>query len=114
MTLFEISSLDRGFADAIKMLIIKGHSDGVAKIPMSDLINSLSGMGFGASNQVDAIRSLISVFKTKNNDLISDVNNNEVVLTTVQNADTQDQAEKNKEKINADAEKEALASLKNM
>lgn len=111
MTLLELASFDKNFANAIKMLIIKGQSDGVAKIPMHKLVTDLSRMGFSAAGQVDAIRGLISTFKAKNNDLISDVNNDEVTLTTVPSADTEDKAEQNKITVSKDATAQARKDL---
>lgn len=93
------------------MLLIKGQNDGLAKMPMADLVQRLNRMGFSATNQVDAIRGLISTFKAKNNDLVSDVNNDEIILTTVPSADTEDQAEKNKETVDKDAMDQARKDL---
>ena len=111
MILLELSSVDQSFANAIKMLLIKGQNDGVAKIPMQSLVQSLNKMGFSASGQIDAIRGLISTFKAKNNNLVADVNNNEIMLTTVPTADTEDKAEENKVKINKDATAAAKKEL---
>lgn len=111
MILSEIASFDKNFANAVKMLIIKGQNDGVAKIPMKDLVQNLNRMGYSASGQVDAIRGLIATFKAKNNDLVADVNNDEITLTTVPSADTQDQAEQNKVQINKDATAAARKEL---
>ena len=93
------------------MLLIKGKNDGVAKMPMQSLVQSLNKMGFSASGQIDAIRGLISTFKAKNNNLVADVNNNEIMLTTIQTADTEDKAEENKVKINKDATAAAKKEL---
>lgn len=93
------------------MLIIKGQNDGVAKIPMHKLVTDLTRMGFSAAGQVDAIRGLISTFKAKNNDLVADVNNDEVTLTTVPSADTKDQAEQNKITVSKDATAQARKDL---
>ena len=111
MILLELSSVDNSFANAIKMLLIKGQNDGLAKMPMADLVQRLNRMGFSATNQVDAIRGLISTFKAKNNDLVADVNNDEIMLTTVPSADTEDQAEKNKETVDKDAMDQARKDL---
>jgi hypothetical protein len=109
--LLELSSVDNSFANAVKMLLIKGQNDGLAKMPMTDLVQRLNKMGFSATNQVDAIRGLISTFKAKNNNLVADVNNDEIMLTTVPTADTQDQAEQNKEVVGKDAVKQARKDL---
>ena len=111
MTLLELDSFDKNFANAIEMLIIKGQSDGVAKIPMHKLVTDLTRMGFSAAGQVDAIRGLIATFKAKNNDLVADVNNDEVTLTIVPSADTQDQAEQNKITVSKDATAQARKDL---
>lgn len=111
MILLELSSVDNSFANAIKMLLIKGQNDGLAKMPMADLVQRLNRMGFSATNQVDAIRGLIATFKAKNNDLVADVNNDEIMLTTVPSADTEDQAEKNKETVDKDAMDQARKDL---
>jgi len=109
--LLELSGVDQGFANAIRMLLIKGQNDGLATIPMKDLVQRLNKMGFSASSQVNAIRGLISTFKAKNNDLIADVNNDTVMLTTVQTADTEEQAADNEEKVSRDATKQARKDL---
>ena len=93
------------------MLLIKGQNDGLAKMPMADLVQRLNRMGFSATNQVDAIRGLISTFKAKNSELVADVNNDEIMLTTVPSADTEDQAEKNKETVDKDAMDQARKDL---
>lgn len=111
MILLELSSVDQSFANAVKMLLIKGQNDGVATLPMQDLVQRLNRMGFSASNQIDAIRGLISTFKAKNNDLVADVSNDEIMLTTVPTADTVDQSEKNKETVGKDAVKQARKDL---
>lgn len=111
MILLELSSVDQSFANAVKMLLIKGQNDGVAKLPMQELVQRLNRMGFSASNQIDAIRGLISTFKAKNNDLVADVSNNEIMLTTMPTADTVDQSEKNKETVGKDAVKQARKDL---
>jgi hypothetical protein len=109
--LSELSSVDNSFANAVKMLLIKGQNDGLAKMPMADLVQRLNRMGFSATNQIDAIRGLISTFKAKNNGLVADVSNDEIMLTTVPTADTEDQAEKNKEIVDKDAVKQARKDL---
>ena len=111
MTLLELASVDTSFANAVKMLIIKSQNDGLAKMPMSDLVDNLNKMGYSASGQVNAIRGLISTFKAKNNDLISDVSNKEIMLTTVPTADTADQAQHNQQKVTTDATKQARKEL---
>lgn len=93
------------------MLLIKGQNDGLAKMPMADLVQRLNRMGFSATNQIDAIRGLISTFKAKNSELVADVNNDEIMLTTVPSADTEDQAEKNKETVDKDAMDQARKDL---
>jgi len=109
--LLELSSVDQGFANAVKMLLIKGQNDGLATIPMKDLVQRLNKMGFSAGNQVDAIRGLIATFKAKNNDLVADVNNDDIRLTTVPTADTEDQAAKNQETVSKDATAQARKDL---
>jgi hypothetical protein len=68
-------------------------------------------MGFSASNQIDAIRGLISTFKAKNAELVADVSNDKIMLSTTPTADTQDQAEQNKETVGRDAVKQARKDL---
>jgi len=109
--LSELALSDKNFANAVKMLIIKAHDDGLVKLPMNQLVDTLNRMGFSASGQVDAIRGLISTFKAKNNDLIADVNNSEIMLTTIPTADTEDQAQANKEKVGKDAVSQARKDL---
>lgn len=111
MVLSEIASFDKNFANAVKMLIIKNQNDGVAKIPMNSMVDQLNRMGFSAAGQVNAIRGLIATFKAKNNNLVADVNNNEIILTTVPSADTEAQAEENKNKVNKDAISQARKDL---
>lgn len=111
MTLLELVKADQDFANAVKMLIIRGQNQGQAKIPMKDMIASLNKMGFSASGQVNGIRELVSTFKAKNDKLIADVNDDEITLTTVPSADTQDQAEQNKMEIGKDATAAAMKEL---
>lgn len=111
MTLLELVKADQGFANAVKMLIIRGQNQGQEKILMKDMIASLNKMGFSAGGQVNAIRELVSTFKAKNDKLIADVNNDEITLTTVPSADTQDQAEQNKMEISKDATAAAMKEL---
>jgi hypothetical protein len=111
VVLSEIASFDKNFANAVKMLIIKNQNDGVAKIPMNSMVDQLNRMGFSAAGQVNAIRGLIATFKAKNNNLVADVNNNEIILTTVPSADTEAQAEENKNKVNKDAISQARKDL---
>jgi hypothetical protein len=111
VVLSELASFDKNFANAVKMLIIKGQNDGLAKIPMSDMVGQLNQMGFSAAGQINAIRGLIATFKAKNNNLVADVNNDEIILTTVPSADTEDQAAQNKVKVNKDAISQARKDL---
>lgn len=111
MILLELSSVDQSFANAVKMLLIKSQNDGVATLPMQELVQRLNRMGFGASNQIDAIRGLISTFKAKNNNLVADVSNDKIIMTTVPGADTVDQAEQNKEIVGKDAMAQARKDL---
>lgn len=111
MTLLELVKADQSFANAVKMLIIRGQNQGQAKILMKDMIASLNKMGFSAGGQTNAIRELVSTFKAKNDKLIADVNNDEITLTTVPSADTQDQAEQNKIEISKDATAAAMKEL---
>lgn len=93
------------------MLIIKAQSDGLTTIPMNQLTGNLNKMGYNASGQVDAIRQLISTFKAKNNDLVADVNNDQVMLTTVPGADTEEKTQQDKEKVSSDAVSQARKDL---
>lgn len=111
MVLSEIASFDKNFANAVKMLIIKGQNDGLAKIPMSDMVDQLNRMGYSAAGQVNAIRGLIATFKAKNNNLVADVNNDEIILTTVPSADTEQQAVQNQQKVSKDAISQARKDL---
>jgi hypothetical protein len=111
VVLSELATVDKNFANAIKMLIIKNQNDGVAKIPMNVMVDQLNRMGFSAAGQINAIRGLIATFKAKNNNLVADVNNNEIILTTVPSADTEAQAEENKNKVNKDAISQARKDL---
>jgi hypothetical protein len=109
--LLELTSFDNEFANAVKMLVIKGQSDGLTTIPMKQLVGDLNRMGYSASGNVDAIRQLISTFKAKNNNLVADVNNDAVILTTVPTADNKDKAQQNKEKVSKDAVSQAQKEL---
>jgi hypothetical protein len=111
VNLLELTSFDTEFSNAVKMLIIKGQNDGLTSIPMKQLTSDLSRMGYNASNNVDAIRQLISTFKAKNNDLVADVNNDQVMLSTIPSADTEKQAAQNKEKVSKDAVGQARKAL---
>lgn len=111
MILLELASIDQSFANAVKMLLIKSQNDGVASMTMQDLVQRLNRMGFSASNQIDAIRGLIATFKAKNNELVADVSNTAITLSTVPSADTADQADQNKETVSRDAVKQARKDL---
>lgn len=93
------------------MLIIKAQSDGMTTIPMKQLTGDLNRMGYNATGQVDAIRQLITTFKAKNNDLVADVNNDQVMLTTVPTQDDEDKQQQDKEKVGSDAVSQARKDL---
>ena len=93
------------------MLVIKGQSDGLTTIPMTQFVGDLNRMGYSASGNVNAIRQLISTFKAKNNNLVADVNNDAVILTTIPTADNKDKAQQNKEKVSKDAVSQAQKEL---
>jgi len=109
--LSELVTADTNFAKAVKMLVIKAQNDGLSTLPMQDLINNLNRMGFSATNQVNGIRGLIATFKGKNPNLVADVNNDQVILTKTPSADTEKQAQQNKEKVGKDAVKQARKDL---
>jgi len=111
VVLSELSTGDSNFANAVKMLVIKAQDDGLNTLPMQDLVNTLNHMGFSATGRVNAIRGLIATFKAKNPSLIADVNNDEVILTSIPSADTVDQVEQNKEKVGKDAVSQAKKDL---
>ena len=111
MILLELTSFDNEFSNAVKMLIIKGQNDGLTTIPMNQLTSDLSRMGYNASNNVDAVRQLISTFKAKNKNLVADVNNDQVMLTTMPTADNQDKVKQDKEKVSKDAVGQARKAL---
>jgi len=111
VTLLELVRADQSFANAIKMLIIRGQNRGEAKIPMKDIVASLNKMGFSASGQTSSIRELVSTFKAKNDKLIADVNDDVITLTTIPSADTPDQAEQNKMEITKNATQQAMKEL---
>lgn len=111
MTLLELVRADQSFANAVKMLIIRGQNRGEAKIPMKDIVASLNKMGFSASGQTNSIRELVSTFKAKNDKLIADVNDDVITLTTIPSADTPDQAEQNKMEITKNATQQAMKEL---
>lgn len=109
MTLNELSQIDSDFADAVKMLVLKAHLTGQSTLPMDDLIQMLTRLGFSAAGQQQAIRDFISTIKNKNPDLVADVNNNEIILTTMPSADNA--AEKNAEKTSQMAQKYSKQEL---
>ena len=111
MILLELTSFDNEFSNAVKMLIIKGQNDGLTTIPMKQLTSDLSRMGYNASNNVDAVRQLISTFKAKNKNLVADVNNDQIMLTTMPTADNQDKVKQDKEKVSKDAVGQARKAL---
>lgn len=96
MTLNELSQIDNEFANAVKMMVLKAHLDGQSTLPLDSLINSLTKLGFSAAGQQQGIRNFIVAMKNKNPDLIADVSNQEIVLTTMPSAeeDQQDNADK--------------------
>lgn len=83
MTLSELSQVDTDFANAVKMLVVKAHMDGKANLPMAELVGMLSRLGYSAQGQESSIRDFIVGLKNKNSDLVSDVNDKEVMLTTI-------------------------------
>lgn len=77
-------------------MVLKAHLDGQSTLPLDSLINSLTKLGFSAAGQQQGIRNFIVAMKNKNPDLIADVSNQEIVLTTMPSAeeDQQDNADK--------------------
>lgn len=109
MTLSELSQVDSDFANAVKMLVIKAHMDGQASLPMGELVSMLSRLGFAAQGQEASIRDFIVSLKNKNADLVSDVNDKEVMLTTIPTG--AEDGEANAEKVNQMAIKKARQEL---
>lgn len=65
------------------MLVIKSNLDGAATLPMGDLVNMLNRLGFSATGQEAGIRDYIATLKNKNSDMIADVNDDQVMFTTM-------------------------------
>ena len=109
MNLSEITSIDGDFASAIKMFLIRASLDGKDTLPMEELVGMLAKLGFQANGQETGIRNYITTLKGKNPDLVSDVNDTDVVLTTMP-SDPGD-AEDNEEKVDDMALQNAKADL---
>ena len=109
MRLSELSQVDNDFANAVKMMVIQAHLRGQAKLPMDDLINMLTRLGFSAAGQAQGIRDYVATLKNKNSDLVADVNDNEITLTTMPSDDNA--AEKNAEKTTKMAQKYSRQEL---
>lgn len=93
MTLNELAEIDSEFANAIKMLIIKSSIDGATSLSMSDLANMLDRLGFSASGQEAGIRDYIVTLKNRNPDLVADVNDDEIMFSTMpKGSDTEQQS----------------------
>lgn len=109
MRLSEITSIDSDFANAIKMFLIRASLDGKDTLPMEELVDSLSKLGFQSRGQETGIRNYITTLKNKNPDLVSDVNDTDIILTTMP-SDPGD-AEENEDKVDDMALKNAKADL---
>jgi len=109
VNLSEITSIDADFASAIKMFLIRASLDGKDSLPMEELVGMLSKLGFQANGQETGIRNYITTLKGKNPDLVSDVNDTEIILTTIV-SDPGD-AEDNEEKVGDMALSNAKADL---
>jgi hypothetical protein len=83
VTLSELSQIDSEFANAVKMMVVKSHLDGKATLPMAELVGMLSRLGFSAQGQESSIKDFVIGLKNKNSDLVSDVNDKEIMLTTI-------------------------------
>lgn len=109
MTLSELSQIDNDFAQAVKMLVIKAHMDGRASLPMNELVSMLSRLGFAAQGQQSSIKDFVVSLKNKNTDLVADVNDKQVMLTTIPTG--AEDGEANAEKVNQMAIKKARQEL---
>lgn len=109
MTLSELASIDSDFADAIKMLLVRANLEGAATVPMSELVAMLDRLGFSAQGQERGIRDYIATIKNKNSELVADVNDDEVVMTTMTSPDSE--AEENEEEVSKMALKQAKKAL---
>jgi len=96
VTLSELSQVDNDFANAVKMLVVKAHMDGKANLPMAELVGMLSRLGYSAQGQESSIRDFVVGLKNKNSDLVSDVSDKEITLTTIPTdaENSEDNAEK--------------------
>lgn len=109
MTLSELASIDSDFADAIKLLLVRANLEGVSKLPMAELVDMLDRLGYSAQGQERGIRDYISTIKNKNADLVADVNDDEVIMTTI--TAPEDAAAENEKEISQMAIKQARKSL---
>jgi len=50
---------------------------------MAELVGMLSRLGFSAQGQESSIKDFVIGLKNKNSDLVSDVNDKEIMLTTI-------------------------------
>ncbi len=110
MTLSELAAIDNDFADAIKMLLVRANLEGRANIPMPDLISMLQRLGYSAQGQERGIRDYIATVKNKNSDLVADVNDDEVIMTTMTSTGDEESA-KNAEQVSKMATKQARKEL---
>lgn len=109
MTLSELASIDSDFADAIKMLLVRANLEGKATLPMPELVDMLDRLGYSAQGQERGIRDYISTIKNKNSELVADVNDDEVIMTTM--TSPEDEADQNAEEVTKMATKQARKSL---
>lgn len=109
MTLSELASIDSDFADAIKMLLVRANLEGKATLPMPELVSMLDRLGYSAQGQERGIRDYIATIKNKNSELVADVNDDEVIMTTMTSpeADT----EQNEKEVSNMATKQARKAL---
>jgi len=109
VTLSELASIDSDFADAIKMLLIRANLEGTSILPMSDLVSMLDRLGYSASGQERGIRDYIATVKNKSPDLVADVSDDEVTMTTM--TSPEEESDDNAEKISKMALKQVRKAM---
>ncbi len=91
------------------MLVVKAHMDGKANLPMAELVGMLSRLGYSAQGQESSIRDFVVGLKNKNSDLVSDVSDKEITLTTIPTG--AEDGEANAEKVKSMAIDKARKAL---
>jgi hypothetical protein len=109
VTLSELASIDNDFAEAIKMLLVRANLEGASTLPMADLVDMLDRLGYSAQGQERGIRDYIATVKNRNPSLVADVNDDEVIMTTM--TSPEDESEENEDKVSKMALKQVRKAM---